>query len=564
MKLRYLRLRDLPPLDDLRVVFARDNILDRECSIRFVVGVNGSGKTRLLQALAEAFLALDRPVLPPFPITLAYDLGTGDDRRTIYLRHQGAASDAVLLEFDHVLDHVEDWDELSAEATRDPERYPLRTSYSGDRLPSMAAYLPSVLLAYTSGAPDRWDALFAQQLQVTPAFPDEITPEAEQPAGASDALRPSTPADESSESGQPSSERRLTRLQLRTSSLGMFVRPQAMRLAICAATLAQAIKDFESVRTTRGEAAFLAKRTEAFEGGKRAAGLRGLLDMVRWLWPVTISFRVGLDLERLTDDQQRDLAGLYEAATAVIADPGAGSGRRLVFDLRAPSRVAGYRNTAEALSAAVMGEGETRAFEIFGRLYRWQADGWLRDVDLAVKLLGVNDVLLYDWLSDGEKVFLSRMALFHLLHGQAEALMILDEPETHFNDFWKRQIVDIIDDSLKNDAIDVLISTHSSIALTDVFEDEITLLRQIDGTVSAGPVTSATFGADPSEIMIGVFDAPSSMGQRALEWLDTQLERPWHVDELPRLEHLLRHIGPGYYRSELRSIWRRLRAASDQ
>jgi hypothetical protein len=344
----------------------------------------------------------------------------------------------------------------------------------------------------------------------------------------------------------------------------MFVRPQAMRLGICAATLAQAIEDFESIRTTEGEAAFLRQRTKAVDGGERAPGLRGLLDMVRWLWPVSLSMSVNVDLQMLNSDQQRELAGLYQAATGVIAEPGDCPGRRLVFDLRAPSRGGDHRNTAEMLRSAIVGEGETGAFDIFRRLYRWQAEGWLHDVDLAVRLLGVEDLVLYDWLSDGEKVFLSRMALFHLLHGQAEALMILDEPETHFNDFWKRQIVDIIDDSLKNDPIDVLISTHSSIALTDVFEDEITLLRQIDGTVSAGPVTSATFGADPSEIMIGVFDAPSSMGQRALEYLDRMLVHKWTPADLPRLEHLLRHVGPGYYRSELRSIWRRLSAAQDQ
>ena len=84
-------------------------------------------------------------------------------------------------------------------------------------------------------------------------------------------------------------------------------------------------------------------------------------------------------------------------------------------------------------------------------------------------------MLLYDWLSDGERMFLGRIALFYLLKGQDNALLILDEPETHFNDIWKRRLVDILDGALGDLASDVIISTHSSIALTDVFAEEIGL-----------------------------------------------------------------------------------------
>ncbi|MBK7994861.1 MAG: hypothetical protein IPK14_16190 [Blastocatellia bacterium] len=57
------------------------------------VGVNGSGKSRLLQTIAEIFLSLDpnfgnqQVSIPDFPVTLAYDLGK-DSVRTVYLRHQ--------------------------------------------------------------------------------------------------------------------------------------------------------------------------------------------------------------------------------------------------------------------------------------------------------------------------------------------------------------------------------------------------------------------------------------------------------------------------------------------
>ncbi|BBL58892.1 AAA family ATPase [Methylomonas koyamae] len=58
MKLRYLHLQDYPPIKDIKVLFASGSPLQRDCAIRFVVGVNGSGKSNLLRALAEVFLAL--------------------------------------------------------------------------------------------------------------------------------------------------------------------------------------------------------------------------------------------------------------------------------------------------------------------------------------------------------------------------------------------------------------------------------------------------------------------------------------------------------------------------
>jgi signal recognition particle GTPase len=45
MRLRYLRLQNYPPISDIKVCFASGSPLARDCAIRFVVGVNGSGKS---------------------------------------------------------------------------------------------------------------------------------------------------------------------------------------------------------------------------------------------------------------------------------------------------------------------------------------------------------------------------------------------------------------------------------------------------------------------------------------------------------------------------------------
>lgn len=87
MRLRYLHLLNYPPISDIKLCFASGSPLARECAIRFVVGVNGSGKSNLLRALAEVFLALadGRPI--PFPVQLVYELGHRDSpsSRTLVL-----------------------------------------------------------------------------------------------------------------------------------------------------------------------------------------------------------------------------------------------------------------------------------------------------------------------------------------------------------------------------------------------------------------------------------------------------------------------------------------------
>jgi hypothetical protein len=177
---------------------------------------------------------------------------------------------------------------------------------------------------------------------------------------------------------------------------------------------------------------------------------------------------------------------------------------------------------------------EYSPFDIFKQLNQWQQKGLISDVVLALRKRGVADLMLYDWLSDGEQLFTGRMALFHLLQGQSDILLLLDEPETHFNDVWKRRIVDIIDDSLRNEANEIVITTHSSIALTDVFRIEVTLLHfdERNGRTVQLRTPIHTFGASPSVIMREIFGAPESVGQRAAEFLDLILMLAAHPEDI--------------------------------
>lgn len=123
-------------------------------------------------------------------------------------------------------------------------------------------------------------------------------------------------------------------------------------------------------------------------------------------------------------------------------------------------------------------------------------------------------------------MLLGRMGLLFLLREQHGTLLLLDEPETHFNDVWKREMIDLVDDGiLKTTFAQVVVATHTSIALSDVFSSEIVLLRRDSGTGQIYEALSPieTFGASPEDILRDIFQASEVIGQRAAQILDLVL-----------------------------------------
>ncbi|RMH47320.1 MAG: hypothetical protein D6694_02170, partial [Gammaproteobacteria bacterium] len=156
--------------------------------------------------------------------------------------------------------------------------------------------------------------------------------------------------------------------------------------------------------------------------------------------------------------------------------------------------------------------------------------------------------------------FLGRMALF-LLMRQPNALFMLDEPETHFNDVWKRELVNLLADALEGYQATVLLSTHSSIVISDIAHPQMVLLVKDErGYTRPLDIRTPTLGADPSDIAVAVLGAGGSAGSLADEELDAALKR----GDREELERLLAIVSPGYWRFRIRSRLEDLNAASDQ
>jgi energy-coupling factor transporter ATP-binding protein EcfA2 len=163
------------------------------------------------------------------------------------------------------------------------------------------------------------------------------------------------------------------------------------------------------------------------------------------------------------------------------------------------------------------------------------------DDDAATRLL------LFDWLSDGEQSFLSRMAMLAMLRTE-NSLILLDEPEVHFNDYWKREIVKLIDKVMRDHTNHLLIVSHSSIGLSDVTSAQVTVMsRGDDGFAITYPPTIRTLGTDPSEIMVVIFRTELSTGAYATRLLETAVTS----GERDEVAQLLEKVGPGMWLFQL-------------
>lgn len=595
MRLRYLRLSNYPPLNDVALCFSVPLLPERECAIRFVVGVNGSGKTHLLQAIAETFLAMTRQERPHFPVTLIYELGSGDQTRTLIFDNPGDGPDEGWWQSRPDVPpysgdfSVTDWEQIIEEVRVNSVQW--EALIRNGNWPGAKVGLPKRVVAYTTGALEPWEWLFRWEPPATEVdiFSQSLDYDTslERPMGWSRDEEKEYWAKEGSELGQ-AELKRLQKLEEefagreQEQETCLLINSKLLKFALLAVTLKSAMEDFKAKATIHDSDAFI---DSIKNDPDKATGLRRLLAQVAWVWPVSVSFHINFQPEQWSTAEAKQkrsiLQTLYLLATEVVKEPEPSNQRRLYYDLKArfdrhaeqvlddsaisevPDITSTFEFTGDGL-IEFLGGHDADPYDHFERMLSLYRMGLLTDIQLALRKADVEDILQFDELSDGEQEYLGRMALFHLMQGQNDIQLLLDEPEVHFNDKWKREIVAIIDSVLKDTASDVLIATHSSITLTDVFNEEIVLFDKRDGASRVVPIRSTTFGSDPSEVMIRLFNVPDSIGERALEWLDRQLEHDWTRDEKPLLEKLIERVGPGFHRSELRAILRRLQQNASQ
>lgn len=517
--------------------------------------------------------------MPVFPVTLVYEMGSQErgNAITVLVDRPLQRESAVIWQITGQY-----FEDSTTESTFDETLRQLRKGDLSSHQPpfikridagifshSITDLLPNVL-AYTSGALGPWHDAWSPPINVNDQDISvaQVDLEDERPAGWT----------EMHEMSYGSSHQ--SPLTLKTQSALLFENVEMLRRPL----LLDGVKP---------DAALLAValHVKLQKTADKDAVLSGIFSKAGW--DNLASVRLKLNLARASAISRALLPKLHDlliAAGEVIAQPHpADSLRVLHFDIDGPlprdrkkqlltDQVKSAKDQGEAL-AMLLGEPTESAFNRFNELMRWISLGLIDGIEMSLhrsdKLQDDitesprNGVMNYDELSDGEQMVLRRWGLFHVLAGQDDALLLLDEPETHFNDVWKREIVHIIEKAMGMDNSSVLIASHSSIVLSDVFDEEIIhIIKADDGTSSAQPVNSRTFATDPSALMISVFGADESIGLRAKRRLDAFLKKMYAKEQLEPLElkqmkSVIAHLGTGYYRSELSTLIKRFERSDE-
>jgi hypothetical protein len=201
----------------------------------------------------------------------------------------------------------------------------------------------------------------------------------------------------------------------------------------------------------------------------------------------------------------------------------------------------------------------------FEELLAWKRQGGLKKVRLILRKKNLDSLLPESALSDGEFLFLGRYALLLMLREISESLVLLDEPETHFNDRWKVDLVKDIcsllelnsNDSSMDPRNEVIIATHSDLTLTDADPRQVYVFTEhevhagggiAERKISVERPHMSPFAANRGEISRVLFGTEGPIGTYSKE----EIEKALAGNSKEEIERLLDTVGPGFYRFRLR------------
>lgn len=168
------------------------------------------------------------------------------------------------------------------------------------------------------------------------------------------------------------------------------------------------------------------------------------------------------------------------------------------------------------------------------------------------------DILLRD-LSDGEHQFLHTTSICLLLKSK-RALILLDEPETHFNPSWRAKFIKILNDSIdasKDEKLDfkvhlqkdILLTSHSPFIISDCLPDNVVLFERKGKITTAKKVSEIddnfnTYGTSVELILDKLFNYDQSIGDLSYSELEAiDFKAINSKNEIEKVKSKLRNFG---------------------
>ena len=146
-----------------------------------------------------------------------------------------------------------------------------------------------------------------------------------------------------------------------------------------------------------------------------------------------------------------------------------------------------------------------------------------------IKKKGSEDKMLLKAFSDGEHQFLHTMGICLMLKDK-NTLFLLDEPETHFNPEWRSEFIGLLKDSLSKCETnhlmsDIIITSHSPFIISDCYPDKVIVFEKGKQPRNARDLGIDTFGTSVNILTNKIFKRKNTIGNYSLRKLNAYRNR---------------------------------------
>jgi len=136
----------------------------------------------------------------------------------------------------------------------------------------------------------------------------------------------------------------------------------------------------------------------------------------------------------------------------------------------------------------------------------------------------------YSGISDGEHQFIHVFGTL-LLFSEENCLYLLDEPESHFNPLWRAEFIKIMNGIGTTRYQDFVVSTHSPFLVSAAHSDNVLKFSRADEVVHPKALDFQSYGSSFEYLLAKLFDLRTPISSQALDELK-QVAMSDDIDEL--------------------------------
>lgn len=136
-----------------------------------------------------------------------------------------------------------------------------------------------------------------------------------------------------------------------------------------------------------------------------------------------------------------------------------------------------------------------------------------------------NEKIAYRHLSDGEHQLLHSLSGLMLLE-MRNSIFILDEPDTHFNPEWRSRFIYLLNEVLKDKIKEqiIFVTSHSPFVISDCKSENVFFFKKGEETKTAKDAEFNTYGASIDNILKNFFGSKNLISKTSFEDLKKVIE----------------------------------------